>query len=61
MNRFQHEFLEKFADLCKEYNMLITDDGHLDSLEDWVDIRKKFQFIWEKDEYGIKITGVENI
>lgn len=61
MNRFQKEFLDKLVKLCEEYNVVITEEGYVDSLEDWVDVKRSFKFVCKEDENGLKLIGVENI
>lgn len=58
MNRFEKNFLNKLADFCGEAGYIITEDGYIEKLEDWVDPSKPFSFEVEETEDGIKYKGV---
>jgi hypothetical protein len=61
MNRFHEKFLSQLVEFSKEYGFVITEDGYIEPIQDWVQPRQSFTYTVEEDENGIKITGVEMV
>lgn len=59
MNRFKDKFLVSLVKLSKEYGYVITEGGYIEPISDWIEDNKSFKYTTEKDETGVKITGVE--
>lgn len=59
MERFERVFLAKLAEFSKENGYVITDDGHIEKITDWVDPARPFHYEAEVDEQGLKIAGIE--
>ena len=57
MNRFENKFIEKLAQFSKEYGFVITDDGYIEPISDWVDPDRPFKYEVQENENGIKLSG----
>lgn len=57
MNRFHNKFLQDLAKLSEESGFVII-DGYIESLEDWVSKGKKFEYVVEEDDKGIRIIDI---
>ncbi len=57
MNRFHNKFLQDLAKLSEESGFVII-DGYIEPIEDWVSKGKKFEYVVEENEKGIRIVDV---
>lgn len=59
MTRYQRIFLEKLVKLSEEYGFVITEEGYIEPIRDWIEPNRSFEYMTEESSDGIKITGVE--
>lgn len=61
MNRFHAKFLEELAKLSREYKIIITADGELEPLDDWIGDGKRFRYNCLSLGDKIKLGDVEQL
>lgn len=61
MNRFHEKFLRELVEFSKEYGFVITEDGIIEPIQEWVEPGRNFEYTTEETEDGLKITGVEMV
>lgn len=61
MNRFHAKFLEGLAKLSDEYKIVITADGELEPLDDWIDNGKQFKYTCSTSGDKVKLGDVEQL
>ncbi|MFW6226112.1 MAG: hypothetical protein ACOC3V_04065 [bacterium] len=61
MNRFEAQFLDRLVQLSRECGYIITENGIIEPIQDWVEEGKEFRYTTKENDEELSITGVEMI